>query len=94
MNGGLGWIRGLKGKELARLGMGTIFLVYVTGSEKRAHFAHKMIFQYKRFLKQKILMSIIFVPNRYLQIFTYTHAKFERLEALLKGRARCLKADT
>ena len=27
MNGGLGWIRGLKGHELARLGMGTIFLV-------------------------------------------------------------------
>ena len=32
MNGGLGWIRGLRGQEqdeLSRFGMGTIFLVYV-----------------------------------------------------------------
>ena len=35
-----------------------------------------------------------FPPNWYLQIFAYIHAKFERLEALLKGRACCLKADT
>ena len=35
-----------------------------------------------------------FLPNWYLQILAYTQTKFERLEALLKGRARHLKAAT
>ena len=72
--------------------------LYVTGHGKRAHFAHNMIFQYKRFslpyLKKIILTSNFFWPNWYLQILAYTHAKFERLEHLLKGRVRYLKAAT
>ena len=47
-----------------------------------------------RNLKQKIADVNFFVLNWYLQIVAYTHAKFERLEALLRGRERCLKADT
>ena len=43
---------------------------------------------------KKISDVKFFLPNWYLQLFAYTHAKIERLEALLKGRARCLKADT
>ena len=27
-------------------------------------------------------------------LFAYTHAKFERMEALLKGQAHCLKTVT
>ena len=30
----------------------------------------------------------------YLPLFAYTHAKFERVEALLKGQACCLKTAT
>ena len=38
--------------------------------------------------------DVKFFSNWYLQLFAYTHTKFERLEALLQSRARCLKADT
>ena len=37
---------------------------------------------------------VITYTNRFLQVLDYTDAKFERLEALCKGRARCLKVDT
>ena len=46
------------------------------------------------YLNKIILTSNFFWPNWYFQILAYTHAKFERLEHLLKGRARCLKAAT
>ena len=69
----------------------------VTGSEKTAHFVHKIFFSTSTFslpnLTQNILTSIFFLPL-YLQIFAYTHTKFERREALVKGQARYLKADT
>ena len=34
------------------------------------------------------------LSQRYLPLFAYTHAKFERVEILLKGQARCLKTAT
>ena len=43
---------------------------------------------------RSVFRKLFFGPNWYLQILAYTHAKFERLEHLLKGRARCLKAAT
>ena len=34
------------------------------------------------------------LSQRYLPLFAYTHAKFERVEVFLKGQARCLKTAT
>ena len=44
---------------------------------------------------KKIILTLIFLCQ-ILQVLANTHAKFDRLEleALLKGRARCLKAAT
>ena len=73
-------------------------IIYVTVSEKTAHFMHKITFQYKRIslpnLEKMLMSNYFFCPNRYLQILAYTHAKFERLEVLLRGRVRSSKAAT
>ena len=34
------------------------------------------------------------LSQRYLPLFAYTHAKFERVEVFLKGQVRCLKTAT
>ena len=39
-------------------------------------------------------IKVLCLSQRYLPFFAYTHAKFERVEALLKGQARCLKTAT
>ena len=69
--------------------------IYVTGSEKRYIVAHIMIFLYKRCCSKTrnafYSLKKIFFWLRYLQLFAYTHAKFEELNVLLTGQARCLK---
>ena len=74
-----------------------IFL-YVTGSGKRYTMAHTMIFLYKCCCSKtrNIFYSLKkkFFWLRYLQLFAYTHAKFEELNVLLTGQARCLKTAT
>ena len=72
---------------------------YVTGSEKRYIVTHNMIFLYKRCCSKtrNIFYSLkknFFFLLRYLQLFAYTHAKFEELNVLLTGQARCLKTAT
>ena len=71
---------------------------YVTGSEKRYIVAHNMIFLYKRCYSKtrNIFYSLkkFFFLLRYLQLFAYTHAKFEELNVLLTGQARNLKTAT
>ena len=73
-------------------------LTYVTGSGKRYTIAHIMIFLYKRCCSKtrNIFCSVKkkFFWLRYLQLFAYTHAKFEELNVLLTGQARCLKTAT
>ena len=75
-----------------------ILWLYVTGSEKRYIVAHNMIFLYKRCCSKtrNIFYSLkkLFFLLRYLQLFAYTHAKFEELYVLLTGQARCLKTST
>ena len=43
-------------------------------------------------LKTSLGTKLLCLSQRYLPLFTYTHAKFESVEALLKGQARRLKA--
>ena len=71
-------------RKVGNLNWCEICTIFVTGSEKTAHLHNP---------KQNSDVKF-FLPNWYLQNFVYTHAKFERLEALLKGGAHCLKADT
>ena len=70
----------------------------MTGYEKRYIVAHTMIFLYKRCCSKtrNIFYSLkkIFFWLRYLQLFAYTHAKFEELNVLVTGQARCLKTAT
>ena len=42
-------------------------------------------------LKTILGTKLLCLSQRYLPLFAYTHAKFERLEVFLKGQARCLK---
>ena len=57
-----------------------------------------MIFLYCRFSattpKNDSRDKTLCLSQRYLPLFAYTHAKFERVEIFLKGQARCLKAAT
>ena len=46
------------------------------------------------FSVQASLVGNILLPNWYFLFLAYTHAKLERLEALLSGRVCCLKAAT
>ena len=63
----------------------------VTGSAKRYTNAHTMIFLYKRcYSKTRNIFYSLKKKNlglRYLQLFAYTHAKFEELNVLLTGQA-------
>ena len=65
---------------------------------KRAHVAQIMIFPYRRFSattpKKIIGTKLLCLSQRYLPLFAYTHAKFERVEVFLKGQAHCLKTAT
>ena len=45
-------------------------------------------------LKNNSPDKTFFLYQWYLPLFAYTHAEFERVEALLKGQARCLKTAT
>ena len=45
-------------------------------------------------LKTILGTKLLFLSQSYLPLFAYTHAKFERVEVLLKGQARCLKTAT
>ena len=70
----------------------------VTGSGKRYIVVHTMIFLYKRCcsktrntfysLKKKFFLGLGIYNS------AYTHAKFEELNVLLIGQARCLKTAT
>ena len=44
----------------------------------------------------KIILGtkLLCLSQRYLPLFAYTHAKFERVEVFLKGQARGLKTAT
>ena len=58
--------------------------VFMTGSGKRDNCAHTMICQYKCCCSKT---PFIHFGLGYLQLFGYTHAKFEELSALLTGQA-------
>ena len=67
----------------------------MTVPRKRAHVAQIIIFPYRRFsptTPKKILGTCL--SQRYLPLFAYIHAKFERVEVFLKGQAHCLKTAT
>ena len=72
--------------------------IYVTGFGKRDLIAQIMIFLYRRFSattpKTILGTKLLCLSQRYLPLFAYTHAKFERVEVFLKGQARCLKTAT
>ena len=66
----------------------------VTGTGKRDIFAHTMVFQYKCCCSKTRHIFILKKNNFGLNgIYNsaYTHTKFEELNALLTGQARCLK---
>ena len=44
-------------------------------------------------LKTSLGTKLLCLSQRYLPLFANTHAKFESVEALLKGQVYCLKAD-
>ena len=83
-----------KGKNDIR----TMAHIYVTVPEKRVLVVQIMIFLYRRFSattpKTILGTKLLCLSQRYLPLFAYTHAKFERVEVFLKGQARCLKAAT
>ena len=70
----------------------------MTGFGKRDLIAQIMIFLYRRFSattpKNNSRDKTFVLSQRYLPLFAYTHAKFERVEVFLKGQARCLKTAT
>ena len=70
----------------------------VTVPEKRVLVAQIMIFRYRRLvlphLKTILGTKLLCLSQRYLPLFAYTHAKFERVEVFVKGQARCLKTAT
>ena len=70
----------------------------MTGFGKRDLIAQIMIFLYRRFSattpKNNSQTKLLCLSQRYLPLFAYTHAKFERVEVFLKGQARCLKTAT
>ena len=70
----------------------------MTGFGKRDLIAPIMIFLYRHFSastpKNNSRTKLLCLSQRYLPLFTYTHAKFERVEVFLKGQARCLKTAT
>ena len=45
-------------------------------------------------LKTILGTKVLCLSQRYLPLFAYTHAKFERVEVFVKGQARCLKTAT
>ena len=45
-------------------------------------------------LKTILGTKLLCLSQRYLPLFAYTHAKFERVEVFVKGQARCLKTAT
>ena len=73
-------------------------MLYVTVLGKRVLVAQKVIFLYRRFSattpKNILGTKLLCLSQRYLPLFAYTHAKFERVEVFLKGQARCLKTVT
>ena len=70
----------------------------VTGCGKRYIVVHTLIFLYKRCCsKTRNTFYSLKKKNvwlRYLQLFSYTHAKVEEMNILLTGQARCLKTAT
>ena len=62
----------------------------MTVPEKRVLVAQIMIFLYRRFsaTTPKNGTKLLCLSQRYLPLFAYTHAKFERVEVFLKGQAR------
>ena len=68
----------------------------VTVPGKRAHVAQIMIFLYRLFLVLPHLKTILWtkllcLSQRYLPLFAYTHAKFERVEASSKRSSALFK---
>ena len=68
----------------------------MTVPEKRVLVAQIMIFRYRRFSattpkNNSRDKTFVFVSEVHLPFVAYTHAKFERVEVLVKGQARCLK---
>ena len=45
-------------------------------------------------LKRILRTKLFCLSQWYIPYFAYTHAKFERVEALIKGQACCLKTAT
>ena len=45
-------------------------------------------------LKTILGTKLLCLSQKYLPLFAYTHAKFERVEVFLKGQARCLKVKS
>ena len=45
-------------------------------------------------IKTSLGTKLLCLSQRYLPLFAYTQAKFETVEALLKGHERCLKVAT
>ena len=90
--------RPIRGRELIKVRDLFKEIRYVTGSGKRYTNAHTMIFLYKRCCSKTCNIFYSLKINvwglRYLQLFAYTHAKFEELNVLLTGQARCLKTAT
>ena len=70
----------------------------MTGPGKRYTKEHTMIFLYKRCCSKTRNIFYSLQKKkwglRYLQLFAYTHAKFEELNVLLTGQARNLKTAT
>ena len=72
--------------------------IYVTGFGKMDLIAQIMIFcigvLVLPHLKTILGTKLLCLSQRYLPLFAYTHAKFERVEVFLKGQACCLKTAT
>ena len=70
----------------------------MTVPEKRVLVAQIMIFYIGvlvlAHLKTILGTKLLCLSQRYLLLFAYTHAKFEKVEVFIKGQARCLKIAT
>ena len=71
---------------------------HVTVPGKRDLIAHIILFLYRRCSattpKKQSPTKRFCLSQWYLSLFAYTHAKFERVEALLKGQAHRIQTAT
>ena len=68
--------------------MPTKLHTYVTVPGKRAQVVHIMNFCIGGFSAASLGTKLLCLSQKYLPLFANTHAKFESVEALLKGQAR------